>query len=192
MRIQRSAEHRVVPWANGLGVTADVFLSPAGSDEWTWRLSIADVSDDLPFSFMPGIDRHIVVAQGAGMALTIDGAAEVRMERTSPPLSFAGEFVTTCRLLDGPIADLNLMIRRGRAIGALSVVSVPAATSIPLSIGAVATVVLEGTAAIAEAELRAFDAVLLEGTAGSRVEVLSAGPTGARVAIATVHHVGAL
>lgn len=192
MRIQRSAEHHVVPWANGLGVTADVFLSPTDSAEWTWRLSIADVSDDLPFSFMPGIDRHIVVAQGAGMGLTIDGAAEVRMDRTTPALSFAGESVTTCRLLDGPIADLNLMIRRGRAVGALSVVPLLAATSIPLSIGEVAIVVLEGTATIGETELAVFDAVLLEGATASCVPVLWSGPDGARVAIAMVQHVGAV
>ena len=88
MRIQRFADHRIVPWANGLGVTADVCLWPLDAVEWTWRLSIADVSHDLPFSVMPGVDRHIMVANGAGMGLVIDGAAEVRMDRTSPCLLY--------------------------------------------------------------------------------------------------------
>jgi environmental stress-induced protein Ves len=186
MRIQRSAEHRVVPWANGLGVTADVFLGPAGADDWTWRLSIADVSDDLPFSYMPGIDRHIVVAQGEGMALTIDGAPEHRMDRSTPPLSFAGESATTCRLLDGPIADLNLMLRRGRATGGLRVVAVPPAMAVMTWPGDVAVVVLDGSVNVGPDALTTFDAVLLQDDSYP-VAALVAGAAGARVAVATVN-----
>lgn len=184
MRIQRSAEHRVVPWANGLGVTADVFLSPPDTDDWTWRLSIADVSNDLPFSCMPGIDRHILVAMGEGMALTIDGAPELRMDRKTPPLTFAGESATKCRLLDGPIADLNLMTRRGRATGRLRVVAVPSATAVVPERADVAVVVLDGVLTMDGAELMPFDAVLLGSSA--QAGRLLGGATGARLAIATI------
>ena len=160
-RIQRSAEHRIVPWANGLGITADVFLWPADVAEWTWRLSIADVTDDVPFSVMPGIDRHIMVAQGVGMGLVIDGAQEHRMDRTTPPLSFDGESITTCRLLDGPIADLNLMVRRGRAVGSLHRVTLSEGAALPVGPDAVAAVVLEGVVTIDGIELAPFDAVRL-------------------------------
>ena len=195
MRIQRSTEHRIVPWANGLGVTADVFLSPPDTDDWTWRISIADVSDDLPFSSMPGIDRHIVVAQGAGMALTIDGAPEHRMDLRTPPLSFAGESVTACRLLDGPIADLNLMTRRGKATGTLRVVDIPSAAVINLWPSDIAIVVLDGTVFVDSDELTTFDAVLLVSVpapddvgraANIQARIPTAGPRGARVAIASV------
>ena len=159
MHIQRSAEHRIVPWANGMGVTADVFLSPPDVDEWSWRLSIADVSDDLPFSTMPGIDRHILVASGAGMALTIDGAPEHRMDRTTPPLSFDGESVTTCRILDGPIADLNLMVRRATGSGALRTVRLSMGQTVLLAGGDVALVVLDGTVRFDGQDLVTFDAL---------------------------------
>jgi environmental stress-induced protein Ves len=162
MRIQRSAEHHIVPWANGLGVTTDVFLWPPDTTEWTWRLSIADVSDDLPFSMMPGIDRHIMVASGAGMALTIDGAPERRMDRSTPPLSFDGESITTCRLLDGPIADLNLMVRRGLAVGILHVARLPMGRALALAPDDVAVVVLDGTIRFGAEELVTFDAVRRE------------------------------
>ncbi len=217
MRIQRSADHRVVPWDNGLGVTADVFCWPAGSTDWTWRLSIADVSDDLPFSFMPGVDRHIVVAQGKGMALTIDGGPEHRMDCGTLPLFFAGESATSCRLLDGPIAALNLMLRRGRVTGGLRVISVPPGAAINPSPGDVAIVVLDGSvtgvaagaggpanaanpanaasaaSAANAATLTTSDAVLLHEdspapTARTQLAAAaSAGPGGARVAVATVH-----
>lgn len=184
MRIQRSAEHRIVPWANGFGVTADVFRWPTDADEWTWRLSIADVSDDVPFSVMPGIDRHIMVANGEGMALTIDSAPPHRMDRSTPPLSFAGESVTTCRLLDGPIADLNLMVRRGSVIGALRRVHLPAGNMYVFTPDDVAFVVLEGTVAAGDQELAVFDAVRLDASSGPIHPVTAARP--AQVAVAAV------
>ena len=185
MRIHRSADHRVVPWTNGLGVTADVFLFPPDADEWTWRLSIADVSNDVPFSFMPGIDRHIMVAMGAGMALTIDGAQEVRMDCSTPPLSFAGESATTCRLLDGPIADLNLMTRRGHATGRLRVVAVSPAEALAVDHDDVAIVLLDGVLSVGSADLTTFDAVLLEDSPAHAASLVG-GAGGARVAIASV------
>ena len=106
--------HRLMPWANGGGTTAEVAVYPAGSDDWDWRLSIAAVEADGPFSSLPGIDRHILVAAGAGMALTIDATIH-ELHTASAPLPFAGEATTTCRLLGGPISDLNLMVRRDRA-----------------------------------------------------------------------------
>ena len=162
MRIQRSAEHRTVPWANGLGITADVFLWPPAIEEWTWRLSIADVSDDVPFSVMAGIDRHIMVANGTGMALVIDGAPEVRMDEQFGPLAFDGDSVTTCRLIDGPINDLNLMVRRGRALGSLRSIRLPAGSTLTTEPDDVAMVVLTGVLRLDNEPLSGFDAVLLD------------------------------
>ena len=156
--IRRAADHRVVPWANGLGITADVFLSPDGVDDWTWRLSIADVTSDVPFSSMPGIDRHIVVAAGRGMALTIDGAPEIAMDGTAPPLSFSGERETTCRLLDGPIKDLNLMVRRSRALGSLRTLRLGGSDALVVAPDDVAVVVLSGSLEVGGATLLPLDA----------------------------------
>jgi len=108
---------------------------------------------------LPGIDRHIMVAQGVGMGLVIDGAPEMRMDVSTPPLSFDGESTTTCRLLDGAIADLNLMIRRGRAIGSLQRATLSAGASLSIAPDAVAAVVLDGGATIDDIELAPFDAV---------------------------------
>jgi len=172
-----------VPWANGLGVTADVSTWPPDRPDWTWRLSIADVSNDLPFSHMPGIDRHIMVAQGAGMALTIAGAAEVRMDLTTPPLTFDGAANTTCRLLDGPIADLNLMVRRAAAIGELRCVRAAAHHDLRFGSNDVAVVVLAGTLTLRGGTLVGpFDALLADGGVLDEARTL----TPAVVAIATV------
>ncbi len=191
MRIQRSAEHRIVPWPNGLGITADVFREPT-DEEWDWRLSIADVPDDLPFSVMHGIDRHIMVAQGSGMALVVDGRPEHRMDVTTLPLSFDGDVETSCRLLDGPIQDLNLMVRRGRGIGGLRNVSMSVGKRLEWSSDDVAVVLLYGRAAIDGVRLDPFDAVLLDpvvpgvlppqlvASSHVRIAVAEFRPTGAR------------
>lgn len=174
MRVQRSAEHRVVPWANGLGVTADVCTWPSETTDWTWRLSIADVTDDVPFSSMPGVDRHITVASGSGMALTIDDAAEVRMDRTTAPLSFSGDGFTTCRLLDGPIADLNLMVRRGRATGRLTIARLTDRQQLVPDADTVAAVVLDGSVIVGGSSLAPFDVVLFEGEEAIAISATSA------------------
>lgn len=151
-----------MPWANGLGISADVFLWPPDTADWTWRLSLAVVPGDVPFSVMPGIDRHIVVAQGVGMALTVDGGAEHRMDRSSPPFSFDGESATTCRLLDGPVADLNLMVRRDSAVGSIRTIRLRAGLEVAPAGDDVALIVLEGIVVGFDAQLNVFDAVLFD------------------------------
>ncbi len=108
---------------------------------------------------MPGIDRHILVAQGVGMALSITGESEHRLDRSSPPLSFDGESSTTCRLLDGPIVDLNLLVRRGSAVGSIRTIRLGAGHETSPAVDDVALVVLEGIVVGFGARLSVFDAV---------------------------------
>lgn len=82
------------------------------------------------------------------------------MDRSTPPLSFDGESVTTCRLLDGPIADLNLMVRRGHGVGSLHAMELRAGQPISVAGDDVALVVLDGSLRFGADELHAFDAGL--------------------------------
>jgi hypothetical protein len=156
---QPAAEHRRMPWANGGGTTAEVATGPENSGAWHWRLSIADVEADGPFSSLPGIDRHILVAHGDGMALTIDGTTHI-VRPGEPPLPFAGEAVTTCRLLGGPINDLNLMVRRDLATGALRRVHLASGDVYAPGADDVAVVLLGGTADADGTTLHRFDALI--------------------------------
>jgi uncharacterized protein len=99
-----------MPWANGRGVTNEVITHPS-SEPWVWRISIARVSDDGPFSLLPGVDRALVVGTGHGMRLTVDGA-RATVDRFSS-IQFAGGAETSAELVDGPIDDVNLMVRQG-------------------------------------------------------------------------------
>jgi len=115
MRIIRAAEHRVVPWKNGGGLTREVLVEPDPADpaQFLWRVSIATVAEAGPFSRFPGIDRSIAVLDGAGMRLDVDGEM-VTLLKGDPPFRFTGEAEVRSELLDGATTDLNAMTRRGR------------------------------------------------------------------------------
>ena len=97
-------------WRNGGGVTRELFAWPEGGD-WRVRVSVAEIDADGPFSRFPGVARWFVVLEGGGVALTIDGAEQIR-RAGEPPLAFSGEASVACRLLNGPSRDLNLMLRQ--------------------------------------------------------------------------------
>jgi hypothetical protein len=105
----RTAEVATKPWRNGGGVTRELLALPAG-EGWQVRVSVADVDADGPFSAFDGVERWFAVVDGAGVVLTIDGI-EHRCRPDGDALAFAGAARTTCRLIDGPTRDLNLMLR---------------------------------------------------------------------------------
>ncbi|MBB3772905.1 hypothetical protein FHS55_003530 [Angulomicrobium tetraedrale] len=116
MHILRAADHRVMPWKNGGGSTTEIAVFPAnaGLDAFLWRVSMAGVSEDGPFSAFPAIDRSLAVLAGEGIVLEVEGQAAERVERESAPARFPGDVRTRASLVGGPILDLNVMTRRGR------------------------------------------------------------------------------
>jgi uncharacterized protein len=106
-------------WRNGGGRTRELLAGPDPS-AWRFRVSVAEIDADGPFSVFAGVQRWFAVIAGAGVELTIDGRQE-RVTPQSDPLPFAGAALTSCRLLDGPTLDLNLMLRNatGRMVGAV-------------------------------------------------------------------------
>ena len=108
-RIFRADDAPPQPWRNGGGVTRELLVWPDASD-WRVRISVADIGVDGAFSSFAGVRRWFAVLQGAGVALTIDGV-ERQQRIGDEPIAFPGDAVTTCRLLDGPTRDLNLMLR---------------------------------------------------------------------------------
>ncbi len=101
-------------WKNGLGWTREIARATgADGDGFDWRLSIADIERDAPFSIFPGIDRVLVLLSGNGLRLRFDSG---RIDTLAPPhgiARFAGEEAVAGELVDGPTIDFNLMWRRG-------------------------------------------------------------------------------
>lgn len=104
-----------MPWKNGGGFTTEIAVFPEEGDlgSFDWRISMAVVSTDGPFSAFPEIDRTLLVLEGEGMELAVGGEPPVYLTPTSSPLAFPADVATTARLVSGPITDLNVMTRRG-------------------------------------------------------------------------------
>jgi uncharacterized protein len=116
MRIIRAADCLSMPWKNGGGTTTEIAVAPEGAslDDFDWRISMAHVGQDGPFSSFPGIDRTLSVLTGAGITLAFGDGGHVRLDRSSAPYPFAADRPVDGVLVDGPIDDLNVMSRRGR------------------------------------------------------------------------------
>ncbi|MBQ0935948.1 HutD/Ves family protein [Ideonella paludis] len=99
-------------WRNGGGQTRELLAWPEAVD-WRLRISVADVAQEGPFSLYPGVQRHLAVWQGAGLALHREegGAEPITLTPSSPAWAFEGEWRISASLLDGPVRDLNLMCR---------------------------------------------------------------------------------
>jgi environmental stress-induced protein Ves len=110
-RVIAANEYRRERWKNLRGWTREIVRVP-DRDDWDWRLSIAEIEQDAPFSIFPGVERELVLVRGNGLRLRFeDGETRV----LNPPhqrLRFAGERVVSGELLDGPTHDFNLMWRR--------------------------------------------------------------------------------
>lgn len=114
MKILRASEYKTMPWKNGGGVTVEIAIHPPGAsvDAFEWRISMATVAQDGPFSSFPGIDRTLAIIEGNGMALSIAGDEPVALTTKSTPLPFAADVPVDASLMDGSIVDLNIMTRR--------------------------------------------------------------------------------
>ncbi|RIJ77442.1 HutD family protein [Nakamurella silvestris] len=110
--------------ATDSGILASGASDPGATDPGTtdsntagngfgWRVSVAEIAADGPFSVFPRVQRTIAVIDGAGVELTIDGVA--RTLAPFVPLTFPGEAITVGHLLDGTTLDLNLMVGQGFA-----------------------------------------------------------------------------
>ncbi|AXK71420.1 HutD family protein [Lysobacter sp. TY2-98] len=141
-----SAQSRVIPsydyvrtrWRNGTGWTREIHAEPSGDGgDWDWRLSIAEITADGPFSAFPGIDRELVLLSGEGVRLRFDDGEVADVLPPHGRHRFAGERAIQGELVDGPTHDFNLMWRRDRydaelwrrpLVGAMVVFAEPGST----------------------------------------------------------------
>jgi len=108
------------PWKNGGGVTRTLAADPDGR----WRVSIADIERDGPYSRFPGYDRVSVVLSGEGV--TLQGEGVLVALRPREPAPFGGDDVLQSTLIGGPVRVLNLFVRRGEAVASVTCAGVAA------------------------------------------------------------------
>lgn len=114
-RIIAPDDFRRMPWKNGGGETIEILAFPEGADlaHFAWRVSMAKVAGDGPFSRFEGIDRTLTVLDGGRLGLAFPDRT-IMLDPASDPFVFAGDDACQGTVPDGPIVDLNVMTRRGQ------------------------------------------------------------------------------
>ncbi|HMI86347.1 MAG TPA: HutD family protein [Polyangiaceae bacterium] len=143
------ADYRKMPWRNGGGTTTEILVVPdtaTARDRFDYRLSIADIAIDGPFSRFDGYDRHIMLLSGAGMDLDCGAHGRIELRTPFQPRFFSGDWDVSALLVAGPVRDLNLIVDRARASSSLGLRVLDAPQAFTVESGEVCVVhVISGT-----------------------------------------------
>jgi len=115
VRLLPAEGHVRMPWRNGGGETREIAREPpqAGLAAFDWRVSIAAIDRDGPFSRFPGVARTLVLLDGAGLRL--DGAnVHHTLAARHAVLTLRGDDAVECSLLEGAVRIFNVMVRSPR------------------------------------------------------------------------------
>ncbi len=96
-----------MPWKNGKGVTAQIWLSPEGSEfsqgQFHFRMSSASIEKNEDFSLFPGMERILIPIKGSGFQLNQDVYEKFEIAR------FSGDEKMNCTLLKGAVVDFGII-----------------------------------------------------------------------------------
>ncbi|MDA0707785.1 MAG: HutD family protein [Proteobacteria bacterium] len=122
------SDYKLMPWKNGLGTTTELAVQKHDVDRadspFIWRISIAGVTEDGPFSYFPNIDRHILLLNGNGILLDAKEIGLFSFDQKLKLLTFSGDWDVTGRLIKGPIIDLNIMVDRRNAKAKIEIIEI--------------------------------------------------------------------
>lgn len=170
MEVVRYAELAEIPWSNGLGVTREVARKDEGSGSaaFLWRISIARIDGDAPFSALPGVDRSLMALGKDGVTLVV-GNTDPRHLALHEIVLFKGEDDVRPVGITRPSLDLNLMTRRDMASGTMSLCTVTHEATLSVRPGdAAAAILLDGELTVdidrqQQRRLQHLDAVIASG-----------------------------
>lgn len=128
---QKLSLHDVIPspWKNGGGITYQLAIFPTNStlDNFIWRVSIASINSNGPFSIFSNIDRVLLLLQGAGVELYSTTKPENpkllhTMNKLLDPYYFKGEESIASVLMNNQqCMDFNVMTHREKCNSSVKV-----------------------------------------------------------------------
>ncbi|MCF6379628.1 HutD family protein [Nocardioides KLBMP 9356] len=133
--IVRAADVRPEPWANGGGTTREL----ARADDGAWRISLATVDREGPFSAFTGRQRLLTVVDGPVLVLDVDGDQHV--VEPQRPFGFSGEAVVVASVPEGPVQALNVVVDPGVVHPFVTVLELGRGSALPLAADQAAYVV---------------------------------------------------
>ena len=112
-KIYSPQSFQTLPWRNGLGSTVELLAeTPNKNEAFSWRLSIASVANDGPFSDFSGYDRTLLLLEGSGITLNKPNGVFKVLNSLLDYANFKGEDLIDATLHNGPIKDFNIMTLR--------------------------------------------------------------------------------
>ena len=135
--VVRSADVAPQPWANGGGTTREL----ARADDGSWRISLADIASDGPFSTFAGRHRLLTVVDGPVLGLEVDG--ETHVVEPHRPFAFSGDASVTATVPEGPVRALNVVVDGALVDPFVTVLELGRTSVLPLA-GDQAAYVLKG------------------------------------------------
>lgn len=102
--VVRAAALVAVPWANGGGVTRVI------ADRPQFRLSLATIAGEGPFSTLPGLVRHFALVTGRVDLSGATAGLPAMLDAISAPITFPGDVPIHAVPRSGPALALNLMV----------------------------------------------------------------------------------
>jgi uncharacterized protein len=121
MRRLAVSSYQTVPWKNGGGLTREI-ATHSDAKGLIWRLSLADVTSDAPYSRFPGYHRILTVVTGGGTQL-LDADNVVRIDALPyEPVPFSGDQFLQGRLGAGPIQNFNVIFDPKRILARVLII----------------------------------------------------------------------
>lgn len=129
-----------MPWKNGAGSTTQIVIEPSGAnldEPFLWRVSSAKIEASGPFSSFPGYLRSLVLLEGAGLLLDMEGdngKTRQRLKSIRQPVVFSGDDTVYATLIQGPCLDFGVISDPSRVRVVLQVLALGAeSTSLTLA-----------------------------------------------------------
>jgi uncharacterized protein len=119
MRHLTPADYIRQPWKNGLGTTTELVRQNRVDGQIYFRLSVASVVENGPFSIFPGLNRSLTVIDGPGFDLI--GERKLRADPLKP-VEFSGDSHIVAANVTAPSDDFNVMAWKGLKLS-VSIVS---------------------------------------------------------------------
>ncbi len=125
--VVRAADVVPQPWANGGGTTREL----ARADDGTWRMSLADITGEGPFSSFPGRHRVLTVVEGPVLGLEVDGETHVVEPRR--PFAFSGDAEVVASVPEGAVRALNVIVDPAVVSPFVTVLELGRTSALPLA-----------------------------------------------------------
>lgn len=158
-RIVTFSELTPKPLINGRGITRDVGGQVLPGRRVDWLISMAELTEDAPFSHYEDCDRTFTLIKGGEVELTVGQAEPVRCTPLIP-LLFPGDRPTHCRVIEGPARAFNVFTGRAAKSARVSVATIVGGHRERLCRRPAAVHCVYGKAMIGEHMLAAGDTIL--------------------------------